>query len=69
MKVFVAWMHDVQLSYAYMSCPVISSCETFLDFDVYRVALRQLMVALFLKNWNFWLIFDKVVFLCFDSIE
>jgi len=69
MKVFVTWMYNVQLCHTYMSCTIISSCKAFLNFDVYGIALRQLMIALFLKQRSFWLIFLKVILLCFNRVK
>jgi len=69
MKILVAGMNNVQLCYAHMCSSVISCSETLLNFDMNWIGLRQLMVALFLKNWDFWLIFDKVIFLGFNGVE
>jgi len=39
-------MNNMQLSYTNMSRPIISSCETFLNFDVNRVGLLQLLMVI-----------------------
>ena len=52
MKIFVLWMDWMKLSYTDMSCPIVSSGKTLLDFNMNGVTLRQSMVTLLLKHWN-----------------